>query len=937
MSAPNDAAAAVPQAQKGTWTSFVKSLASFTGDLSSLTAPPFILSPVSLTEFPAYWSERPELFSAIADAKTEADRAKAVLKWFISTLKSQYTSRNETMGSEKKPLNPVLGELFYGYWPDKNGRGKQTIVVEQVSHHPPITAYYLANEAKGLALQGHNAQKTTFSSGAIIVRQVGHATLTLKLPSGSTEKYLITLPKLRIDGIWYGSPYIELTDTSYIASSTGYVSTIKYEGKGYFSGKAHSFKATLAGPDGSTVDTYEGQWDTQSHAKSNKNMAFTDVSGPKEEITVGPLEDMNEWETRKLWRKVAQGIREGDFVAASEDKSRIENEQRQRRKDEAAAGTPWQLKHFVHVDSDEDYEKLGKLFKADPPTEDVPQTPYSKRMKGDSNEPQQIGVPEDWESDASSRKQDQSPDNGGLLPPSKRARKEKYANYIPEEETIRNDYSQRYVDGGEWPQNWVLGAKLEQRFEEYPKQKRLLELKRAAVAGAAHAPMYLSSSDLTTLVEAQCKFDVILLDPPVSETNDSSKDFTWNDVQAMPIPALAAEPSFVFMWVGSGAGDGLERGREVLARWGFRRCEDVVWVKTNKNDIRGPGGDAPTTSLFTRTKQHCLMGIKGTVRRSTDSWFVHCNIDTDVIVWDGDPTDPTRKPPEMYSLIENFCLGTRRLEIFGKLSSLRRGWATVLAANAGTPPKEQEGTGDDAPPPIRWDKVTWEASVHRENGKYVVPTSQEIEILRPKSPQRPANNMNNMNNMPNAKPSFPAVPSPHPQTPGPNILGKPLHMGFQRPPPMPGRPDGAMGQMGPGPMGMGMPMNVNMGMGMGGGPGMGMFGGMPNMMGVGPQSGMMPNAAMMGNNMFGMGGGMPVGIPGPGMMFNQNFAPGGFDGGMGGGNLPFDQMGGGGPGWDGTQRGPFQGGNPDGMMQQQMFMNNMMGNVQLPPRFNGGF
>ena len=55
----------------------------------------------------------------------------------------------------------------------------------------------------------------------------------------------------------------------------------------------------------------------------------------------------------------------------------------------------------------------------------------------------------------------------------------------------------------------------------------------------------------------------------------------------------------------------------------------------------------------------------------------------------------------------------------------------------------------------------------------------------------------------------------------------------------------------------------------------------------------------------------------------------------GGGNMPFDQMGGGGPGWDGSQRGAFQGGNPEGMMQQQMFMNNMMGNAQMPPRFNG--
>lgn len=58
--------------------------------------------------------------------------------------------------------------------------------------------------------------------------------------------------------------------------------------------------------------------------------------------------------------------------------------------------------------------------------------------------------------------QPQRPD----LPPAKRARVARYSKYVPEEETIRNDYSQRYVDAGEWPQNWVLGAEPERRFEE---------------------------------------------------------------------------------------------------------------------------------------------------------------------------------------------------------------------------------------------------------------------------------------------------------------------------------------------------------------------------------------------------------------------------------------------------------------------------------------
>jgi hypothetical protein len=42
--------------------------------------------------------------------------------------------------ADAQPLNPVLGEVFYGTWPDLNGRGKTELVVEQVSHHPPITA-----------------------------------------------------------------------------------------------------------------------------------------------------------------------------------------------------------------------------------------------------------------------------------------------------------------------------------------------------------------------------------------------------------------------------------------------------------------------------------------------------------------------------------------------------------------------------------------------------------------------------------------------------------------------------------------------------------------------------------------------------------------------------------------------------------------------------
>ncbi|KAF9517380.1 hypothetical protein BS47DRAFT_1339673 [Hydnum rufescens UP504] len=375
---PEDAGGAVPSSQRSSWTQFVKAIASFSGDLSNLTAPPFILSPVSLTEYPSYWGERPALFAAIADGPTEEERQLRVTRWFISTLKGQYTTRNDQLGSEKKPLNPTLGELFYGHWPDVHGSGEQSLVVEQVSHHPPITAYFIENKSKGLVLQGHNAQKTSFSAGAIIVKQIGHAILTLDLPSGAQETYLITLPRLRIDGIWYGSPYIELSDSSHIASSTGFVSVIEYKGKGYFSGKSHSFKASvyppLPGfvatakadpenlPQPSTTAKYvaEGTWVGTSKLKTG--VPFTDVTGPRVEVQVADIETQDEYESRRLWREVARGIRTGDFELASREKSKIENAERQKRKDELAANSPWKLKHFEHIDSDP--ECL-------PPTEDA--------------------------------------------------------------------------------------------------------------------------------------------------------------------------------------------------------------------------------------------------------------------------------------------------------------------------------------------------------------------------------------------------------------------------------------------------------------------------------------------------------------------------------------------------------------------------------------
>ena len=97
----------------------------------------------------------------------------------------------------------------------------------------------------------------------------------------------------------------------------------------------------------------------------------------------------------------------------------------------------------------------------------------------------------------------------------------------------------------------------------------------------------------------------------------------------LDIGEVAAQRSFCFLWCGSA--EGLNEGRKCLRAWGFRRCEDICWIKTNKKEPGNVKYMEPK-SVLQHTKEHCLMGIKGTVRRSTDFDFIHANVDLDIII-----------------------------------------------------------------------------------------------------------------------------------------------------------------------------------------------------------------------------------------------------------------------------------------------------------------
>lgn len=284
-----------------------------------------------------------------------------------------------------------------------------------------------------------------------------------------------------------------------------------------------------------------------------------------------------------------------------------------------------------------------------------------------------------------------------------------------------NDYCQHFVDTGQRPQNFIRDVGLADRFEEYPKLKELIRLKDDLIRDTATPPMYLKC-DLQSLDfrSLKCKFDVILVEPPLEEYQRTcgvahTKFWSWEEIMRLEIEEVAASRSFLFLWCGSS--DGLDLGRQCLRKWGFRRCEDICWIKTNiKNPVHLK--NLEPRAVFQRTKEHCLMGIKGTVRRSTDGDFIHANIDIDLIISEEPEFGGIEKPEEIFHIVEHFCLGRRRLHVFGRDVTIRPGWLTI----------GPELTNSN------FNSEAYNAHFNKGPNDYLTGCTERIEILRPKSP-----------------------------------------------------------------------------------------------------------------------------------------------------------------------------------------------------------
>lgn len=194
------------------------------------------------------------------------------------------------------------------------------------------------------------------------------------------------------------------------------------------------------------------------------------------------------------------------------------------------------------------------------------------------------------------------------------------------------------------------------------------------------------------------KFDIILADPPwdihMSLPYGTMSD---DDMRAMPVPVLQDE-GLIFLWT---TGRAMELGRELLAHWGYTRIDELIWVKVGQTQRLIRTGR--TGHHLNHTKEHCLVGAKlgtssategpqveskplpGSTQRYVGSRaagvppplpeWVHRGINADVIV--SEVRDTSRKPDELYAIIERLCPGGRKVELFGRKHNVRKGWLTL--------------------------------------------------------------------------------------------------------------------------------------------------------------------------------------------------------------------------------------------------------------------
>eukprot|EP01113_Clastostelium_recurvatum_P034133 TRINITY_DN4592_c0_g1_i1.p1 TRINITY_DN4592_c0_g1~~TRINITY_DN4592_c0_g1_i1.p1 ORF type:complete len:438 (-),score=86.74 TRINITY_DN4592_c0_g1_i1:12-1325(-) len=297
-------------------------------------------------------------------------RMAQVVKWVLTLGR---------MFQNKKPLNPVLGEVsLCKYYPQRNADGEPSrpdenvfySLHEQVSHHPPISVSATENKDQGIAIHTTLAPRIRFMGTLIRLTMEGETRISFEKHK---EVYSYVPPPVNIRLVGLVLEYagtVEITCNSYKARIT-------YHEKPYLRGTFHKTEGVIVkmNPDASesgkgkskkesdeeVLISFKGYWDKEINFEDHRTgqkSTFSMLSCPYSKyIPIYPTEEMP-MSSRRVWyhRKHASSSTDG-----AKAKKEVEEEQRRLAKErtEKGDGSKWEPRYFTMEQGQEDESNSG--------------------------------------------------------------------------------------------------------------------------------------------------------------------------------------------------------------------------------------------------------------------------------------------------------------------------------------------------------------------------------------------------------------------------------------------------------------------------------------------------------------------------------------------------------------------------------------------------
>lgn len=283
-----------------------------------------------------------------AQLKDPMDRLSKVMAFAMTSSESEEFN--------KKPYNPILGEELT-CWSEHTDGSRSFFRGEQVSHHPPMSAFYVYNDKHDVSFQCNVEFAVTFHGNSVTIATKGFGEISI-----GDEVYVISkyIPDLKVESVvfgsrrqaWKGEWEITCAKTN-VGAVLNFSETKKstgWLGGGAFTNEVAGFMFHLTDESRSPIATFSGLAGERIMLQKNRSSREESILDfrylESQEIKFIPRNMAPPNDSLRVWHKVTEFVLKDDMKSADLAKVRVEDNARKLRKQRETTGEEHVPKYF---------------------------------------------------------------------------------------------------------------------------------------------------------------------------------------------------------------------------------------------------------------------------------------------------------------------------------------------------------------------------------------------------------------------------------------------------------------------------------------------------------------------------------------------------------------------------------------------------------------